>query len=152
MQFDEGEVISSIISKIDPSIDSIIMGYDFHLNYKKICLITFYVQKGAKFIATNPDKYTMIEGLKVPGCGSMVKVIEVATTKTAEIAGKPNPFIIEHLIKTHNLNKSECLMIGDNIDTDITFGKNAGIDTWCVLTGVSNEEMVQQSALPTYYS
>ena len=51
------------------------MGYDNKLTYYKIILISLYIQKGAKFIATNPDKYTMIEGLKIPGCGSMVKTI-----------------------------------------------------------------------------
>jgi ribonucleotide monophosphatase NagD (HAD superfamily) len=30
-------------------------------------------------------------------------------------------------------------MIGDNRETDITFGKNAGISTLCVLTGVTIE-------------
>jgi ribonucleotide monophosphatase NagD (HAD superfamily) len=49
---------------------------------------------GAKFIGTNPDKYTMIENYQVPGCGSMIKCIEEATSVKAEIAGKPNPFIL----------------------------------------------------------
>ena len=43
-------------------------------------------------------------------------------------------------------------MIGDNIETDITFGKNGGIDSLCVLTGVSTEEMVLKSGIATYYS
>jgi 4-nitrophenyl phosphatase len=43
-------------------------------------------------------------------------------------------------------------MIGDNLDTDIKFGGNGGIDTLCVLTGVSNEEMVLKSNISTYYS
>lgn len=74
------------------------MGYDFNLTYQKILLISLLVQIGAKFIGTNPDKYTMISDFKVPGCGSMIKCIEEATSIKAEIAGKPNPFIIEYLI------------------------------------------------------
>lgn len=45
---------------MDSTIDGVVMGYDFTLNYSKIMLISFYVQMGAKFIGTNPDKYTMI--------------------------------------------------------------------------------------------
>lgn len=30
-------------------------------------------------------------------------------------------------------------MIGDNLNTDIKFGINGGIDTLCVLTGTSTE-------------
>lgn len=33
-------------------------------------------------------------------------------------------------------------MIGDNLDTDIRFGTNGGIDTLCVLTGNATEQMV----------
>lgn len=68
--------MASIVKTIDPSIDGVVMGYDNKLTYHKIIIISIYVQKGAKFIATNPDRYTMIEGLKIPGCGSMVKTIE----------------------------------------------------------------------------
>jgi 4-nitrophenyl phosphatase len=70
------------------------MGYDNTLTYNKIVLTSLHVQKGAKFFGTNPDKYTMIADMKVPGCGSMIKCIETASSINAEIAGKPNPFII----------------------------------------------------------
>jgi ribonucleotide monophosphatase NagD (HAD superfamily) len=30
-------------------------------------------------------------------------------------------------------------MIGDNLNTDILVAKNAGIDSYCVLTGVTSE-------------
>lgn len=35
-------------------------------------------------------------------------------------------------------------MIGDNMDTDILFGKNAGMDTLLVFTGVTNEEILKK--------
>lgn len=43
-------------------------------------------------------------------------------------------------------------MIGDNLETDITFSKNGGIDGLCVLTGVATEKMIQDSGIATYYS
>jgi ribonucleotide monophosphatase NagD (HAD superfamily) len=67
--------------------------------------VSFHVQNGAKFIGTNPDKYTMIAGYKALGNGSMIKCVEEASGVTAEIAGKPNPFILEYLIKEYNLKK-----------------------------------------------
>lgn len=51
------------------------MGYDKHFTYEKICLISFYIQKGLKFFGTNPDQYTFIKGFKAPGAGSMIKAI-----------------------------------------------------------------------------
>ena len=52
------------------------MGYDFNFSYKKLVQVSLYVQKGAKFIGTNPDKHTMLQNYKIPGCGSMMKSIE----------------------------------------------------------------------------
>jgi 4-nitrophenyl phosphatase len=86
--------VEHIIKSIDKTYDGIIMGYDFNITYQKLLLICLYIQMGAKFIGTNPDKYTMIENFQVPGCGSMIKCIEEATSVKAEIAGKPNPFIL----------------------------------------------------------
>ena len=35
----------------------------------------------------------------------MVKTIELATEIKAEFAGKPNPFILKHIMETNNLKK-----------------------------------------------
>lgn len=45
-------------------------------------------------------------------------------------------------------------MIGDNLETDILFGKAGGLDTLAVLSGVSSEEKVLYNniAAPDYYS
>lgn len=48
-------------------------------------------------------------------------------------------------------------MIGDNMDTDIMLGQNAGISTLLVLTGVTTAEELKSKAekgivLPTYYT
>lgn len=49
-------------------------------------------------------------------------------------------------------------MIGDNTQTDIIFGNNAGISTLCVLSGVTKEgdlldyQKLQKGSIPTYYS
>ncbi len=51
------------------------MGYDNNFNYSKICLLSLYVQNGAKFIGTNPDKFTILFGHKAPGNGSMIACI-----------------------------------------------------------------------------
>lgn len=65
--------------KIDEEIDGIVFGYDSHITYAKILLVTMYVQRKAVFLATNPDKYTMIDIYRAPGCGSLISPIEMAT-------------------------------------------------------------------------
>ncbi len=68
------------------------------MTYAKICLASFHIQKGAKFFGTNPDKFSMVRGLKVPSAGSMLSLIEMASKVKPEIPGKPNTFIIDHII------------------------------------------------------
>ena len=90
--------IPDIVKGLDKEVDGIVLGYDFQINYYKICLASFYIQNGAKLIVTNPDKHTMIAGYKVPGNGSFAKCLEEANGVQADVAGKPNPFILNHLI------------------------------------------------------
>ncbi|MCR8849355.1 HAD-IA family hydrolase [Rossellomorea sp. SC111] len=45
---------------------------------------------------------------------------------------KPSPNAIQHLIRTHNIEHSEAIMIGDR-DLDLESGKNAGISS-CYFT------------------
>lgn len=43
--------------------------------------------------------------------------------------------------KEHKItDKSRVVMIGDNLETDIAFGLNSGIDTIVVLTGVTDRD------------
>jgi len=83
----------------------VVFGYDIRMNYYKLCMASFHIQHGAKLIGTNPDHYTMNLGYKIPGNGSMLKSVEVATGIAAEIPSKPNPFILDHLISSKNLKR-----------------------------------------------
>lgn len=60
---------------MDPNVQGIVVGWDNEMTFSKICLIGFHLQKGVKFFGTNPDKFTMIRGFKVPGAGSIIASI-----------------------------------------------------------------------------
>jgi ribonucleotide monophosphatase NagD (HAD superfamily) len=42
------------------------------------------------------------------------------------------------------LRPEECILIGDRLETDIRMGKEAGIATGIVLTGVTSEETLKE--------
>jgi 4-nitrophenyl phosphatase len=47
---------------------------------------------------------------------------------------------MEQALKVLGTKKEETLMVGDNYDTDILAGMNAGLDTLLVHTGVTTKE------------
>ena len=80
---------------------------------------------------------------------SVLKSFLAATVISDEInIQKPNPEILEYTLKLINhTNKSEVLMIGDRLQSDILVGVNAGIDTlWYNPDKVENKSKI----MPTY--
>lgn len=57
----------------------------------------------------------MMMGYRMPGCGSMVKSIEVSSNRESEVIGKPNPFVLQYLIEKIGIKLEESVMIGDNL-------------------------------------
>ena len=74
----------------------------------------------------------------------MVSAIETACGQQSLNMGKPSKALIDSLVKQHGLNASRTLMVGDRLDTDIEFGKNGGLKTLLVLSGVTREEELQR--------
>ena len=57
--------------------------------------------------------------------------------------GKPNPGIVDIIRKHHDSpveDLRKMVMIGDNCQTDIALGNNAGISSCLVMTGVVKDE------------
>ena len=87
----------------------------------------------------------------LPGNGSLTSVITVSTQTEPIFIGKPESIIMEQALKVIGTNKEDTLMIGDNYDTDIMAGMNAGMDTLLVHTGVTTKELLSRyEKKPTY--
>jgi ribonucleotide monophosphatase NagD (HAD superfamily) len=70
----------------------------------------------------------------------MIAAIEAVTQKKVEvIVGKPSPLMIQAAMDAMELRPEEFILIGDRLETDIRMGKEAGIATGIVLTGVTDE-------------
>lgn len=60
--------------------------------------------------------------------------------------GKPSVLTAKMALNMLKLKNDECLVIGDRLETDILMGKQAGMQTALVLTGITREEDVAQRA------
>jgi ribonucleotide monophosphatase NagD (HAD superfamily) len=84
---------------LDKSCQAVVCGWDRHMNFSKAALASLQIQNGCKFFVTNPDKYTMIGGFRIPGNGAIYSMIEKGSGVSPEIMGKPNTFIIDNIIQ-----------------------------------------------------
>jgi ribonucleotide monophosphatase NagD (HAD superfamily) len=76
----------------------------------------------------------------------MIAAIEAVTGKKVEVVvGKPSPFIIQAALEVMGLKPEDCILIGDRLETDIKMGRESGIATGIVLTGVTDEKTLKES-------
>ena len=127
-------------------IDYVVVAFDRTFDYGKLNIAYQAIKKfGAHFIATNPDRTCPIEGGEIPDCAGMIAAIEAVTEKKVEIiVGKPSPVMIQTVLDVLGLRPQDCILIGDRLETDIKMGKDSGIATGIVLTGVTDEEALQR--------
>lgn len=131
-----------IISGMNGKADAVVVGGDYSLTYEKLKYASLHIQHGAEFIGTNPDLlYPTDEGL-VPECGMTLVALETATQVNPVIMGKPNHFMFDLGMKKMGVQPIETTMLGDRLETDIQGGKNAGMKTILVETGVDNQASV----------
>ena len=115
---------------------------DWEVDYEKLSIATLAIQKGAHFVGTNPDLNIPTERGLMPGAGSIVTLIEVATRVEPVYIGKPNAIIMEKAVEHLGLPREEVIMVGDNYLTDIRAGIDNGIPTLLVTTGFTRPEEV----------
>jgi 4-nitrophenyl phosphatase len=122
-----------------PSEDTaaVVIGLDLEFTYAKLKAGAMAIRNGARFIATNTDATLPTEEGLVPGAGSIVRALETAAGRAPITIGKPEPTTLIMSAKAMNLDPTDCVMIGDRLDTDILAGARAGMLTALVLTGVS---------------
>ncbi|BDU50896.1 HAD-IIA family hydrolase [Haliovirga abyssi] len=130
------------ISENNP--DYVVVGKTKSYNFEMIKKAVELINKGAKFIATNPDVIDPIENGIEPACGALLAPIERATGKSPFVVGKPNAIMMTLAKRKLGVHSEETLMIGDRMDTDIIGGLEAGMKTCLVLSGVSTKEMLNK--------
>lgn len=141
---DEGSIIEG---EVIP--DAVAVGMDRDFTYRKIWAAFKAVRGGAHFVASNRDRVYPLPKGEAPGGGVMVRAIEEAIGRKADITiGKPERPIMELALRVSNEKKENILMVGDRLDTDIEAAKRAGIDSLLVLTGLTESAQVGQG--PTY--
>lgn len=132
--------------------DAVIASFDRTFVYRKLQVAFDAIRRGARFFATNPDRYCPVPGGGEPDCAAIVAAIEACTdTKCEAIVGKPSRHTIDAVLKLTGLPPGRCLMVGDRLETDVKMGLDAGMAAALALTGATTEAMLAGASIrPTY--
>lgn len=98
------------------------------------------LRKGAMLVAICADRiYPSPRGMEF-GVGAMSAMMAYAANVTPVYTGKPERFFFEDLCRRLDVDPTRCVLVGDNLESDIAGAKGVGMRAVLVLTGVSSAE------------
>ena len=130
--------------ELPPPADTVVVGLDLHVTYAKIAEAQRCVLAGARFVCSNRDRAYPVEGRLLPGAGTIVAAIEVATGQTAICIGKPEPFLFEEVLRRAG-ERGRVIVIGDSTDYDMVAAHRVGARGVLILTGLTEASAVEQA-------
>jgi NagD protein len=141
--------IGYVLSERDP--EYVVLGETRTYSFEAITAAIRLIERGARFIATNPDPTGPSPAGPIPATGSVAALVTRATGVQPYFVGKPNPLMMRSALNRIDAHSESTVMVGDRMDTDIVAGLEAGMRTVLVLTGSTRPEAVDRFPYrPTY--
>jgi HAD superfamily hydrolase (TIGR01450 family) len=116
--------------------DCVVVGYDMTLTFAKLeraCTLLF---RQKPYYATHPDKTCITPHGLIPDIAAIIAACEAVTGRTPKIIGKPFPEIVASALgRLGGVAASDAVMVGDQLDTDMTMARESGLLGALVMTG-----------------
>jgi NagD protein len=128
----------------DADPDYVVLGETRTYSFTAITTAIRLIEKGARFIASNPDPSGPSPEGPLPATGAVAALISRATGKDPYFIGKPNPMMFRSAMNRIEAHSENTAMIGDRMDTDVVAGIEAGLETVLVLTGSTRRDDVER--------
>lgn len=105
------------------------------------------INNGARLIAIHKNRFWQTEqGLQMD-IGGFVSALEYASQQQALIIGKPSPDFFRSALTDMDLAPEEVAIIGDDIDSDVGGGQQAGLSGILVRTGKYRQGYAEHSLI-----
>lgn len=128
----------------DTDPDFVVLGETRTYSFEAITTAIRLIERGARFIATNPDATGPSAEGPLPATGSVAALITRATQAEPYFVGKPNPMMFRSALNRIEAHSETTVMVGDRMDTDVVAGIEAGLETILVLTGSTRADQVER--------
>jgi glycerol-1-phosphatase len=136
------------------SVDAVVQGLGQDVTWRDLAEVAYLVQAGAIWVATNLDATVPTSRGVAPGNGAFVGAVQTATPAAPHVTGKPGTALFDLARSRLGCDRSETIMVGDRLDTDIVGARAAGVDSMFVLGGASTLRdlaFAEDDARPTYF-
>lgn len=134
-------------------IACVVAAYDSELNYDKLIQASrALLTTDVPFYATNPDLRCPIDFGFIPDCGAICGMLTQTTGKEPVYLGKPSREVVELCLERSGFSRSETLVVGDRLYTDIACGINGGVDTCVIFSGEACPEDMNDTPYPADYA
>jgi 4-nitrophenyl phosphatase len=117
------------------------------LTYDKLKYAALQLQRGARFVGTNPDLLCPTEEGLVPEAGATLAALEAATEISPVVIGKPERYLFDQAVAMLGSERAAIAVLGDRLETDILGGQRAGLKTVLVTSGVDDERAIVQKGI-----
>ena len=102
----------------------------------------YLLRGGARLVGVCADRvYPSPRGLEF-GTGAMTQMLAYAANVEPVYAGKPEAIFFEELCRRLGVEPARCVLVGDNLESDIAGAKRMGMASVLTLTGVTRAEDV----------
>ena len=133
-----------VVTEVSDEATVVLIGFDTENTSEKIRNTCIMLGRDVAYLATNPDLVCPVSFGFIPDCGSMSIMLKNATGKEPFFIGKPQPIMVDCVLKSTGIPREQAVIVGDRLYTDIATGKNAGVDAICVLSGEATMKDIEK--------
>ncbi|RXJ60891.1 TIGR01458 family HAD-type hydrolase [Candidatus Marinarcus aquaticus] len=120
-----------------------------NFSYKNLNHAFRRLQQGAQLVAIANNRYFKDSDNELSlDAGCFVSALEYASGQKAQLIGKPSLEFYQLAAASLNAQPNECVMIGDDIESDIEGAQKAGIYSVLVKTGKFRETDLEKGITP----
>jgi HAD superfamily hydrolase (TIGR01450 family) len=123
------------VDTADDEPAAVVQGYSPDLSWRQLAEGAVAIRRGVPWVATNLDPTVPSPRGPLPGNGSLVAALRLATGVDPVSTGKPDPTMHRETVERSGAERP--LVVGDRLDTDIEGANAVGCASLLVLSGVT---------------
>ncbi|NIA21027.1 MAG: HAD-IIA family hydrolase [Anaerolineaceae bacterium] len=141
-----GEVRQAGKTVVAEGADALLVGYATNLDFAGLSQAAIELQRGARFLATHPDRSCPDPRGMLPDCGAMCACLTSATGRKVEhVFGKPSSWMLRLATERAGLEVRQMVLVGDRLYTDIQMAVASGMPSVLVLSGETGRDGLSRS-------